>query len=364
MAMAIGVEDWQSINRCLIRLYSELDSQRHPYLMLEVLNELVPVDSSVVNFFKPPDRLTAVEFPKGFITKEQVAAVGHYGRQSPYAAYYLATQDASWKMTTDFMPVEEFHKLDIHRVALKPLGINYQIGGFLVFMDEMAHVITLHRTHKGFTEREREILNALHPHLVTSYVNAIAHSRARDSVAQIKAVIETVPGAYVYLDGQGKVAWMQEKAKAWLREFFPSEAMHQEFLPHRVQQLVTESMRDGSAPKQLTQARGNEILISCLGASPVGGSIMRLERKPKTPLPRFRPLPQFSRRKNEVLQWMAEGKRNAEIARILSLSPRTVEKHVSEIMAELGVENRASAILAAMEFCAAANTAAETVERP
>lgn len=139
--MALDTKDWEGINRCLTRLYRELDSQRHPRLMLELLHELVPVDSSAVNLYKPPDELTAIEFPEHCMTAEQVALVGRYGRQSPYAAYYLATQDTSWKMTSDFMPVEEFYKLDLHRIALKPLEVNYQLGGFLVSMDGTAHVI-------------------------------------------------------------------------------------------------------------------------------------------------------------------------------------------------------------------------------
>jgi DNA-binding NarL/FixJ family response regulator len=52
---------------------------------------------------------------------------------------------------------------------------------------------------------------------------------------------------------------------------------------------------------------------------------------------------------------MVEGKRNAEIAVILELSPRTVENHVQEILQELMVENRATAIVRAMEYCAAMN---------
>ena len=75
----------------------------------------------------------------------------------------------------------------------------------------------------------------------------------------------------------------------------------------------------------------------------------------KLRLPTFVPLPQFSERRNDVLQWMVEGKRNAEIATILNLSPRTVENHVQEILRELMVENRATAIVRAMEYCAAVN---------
>lgn len=353
--MELRSEDWQAINRCLIRLYKELDEQRHPKLMLELLNELVPVDSASLNFFKPPDELTAIMLPENAATREQLALVGRYSYQSPFA-YYLATRDASWKRVKDFMPAEDFYKLDFHRLALGPLGVNYQLGGLLMFMDETAHMITLHRTHRGFTNRECDIVNTLHPHLVTSYINAIVCSRAHNSVAKIRAAIETAPGAYGSFDGQGKLEWLQEKAKEWLREFFTNQAIHTNCIPGSIQRLLDESIRDG-APRTMEQVRGDEIMAICLGMTPVGGWIMRLERKLKTPLPRFRPLPQLTKRQNDVMQWMVEGKRNAEIGRILCISPRTVEKHVAEILAVLKVENRATAILAAMEYCAKLNAA-------
>jgi DNA-binding NarL/FixJ family response regulator len=76
-----------------------------------------------------------------------------------------------------------------------------------------------------------------------------------------------------------------------------------------------------------------------------------------TPLPRFRPMSNLSARQNEVLKWMVEGKRNGEIGSILHISERTVEKHVAEILASLQVENRATAIVRAMEFSTAVNRA-------
>jgi DNA-binding CsgD family transcriptional regulator len=358
--MGLASEDWERINGCLLRLYRELDTERHARVMLEILNDLVPADSTVLNYFKPPHELTCITLPERFVTDEQVALVAKYGHQSPYGAYYVATQDASWKMTTDFMPAEEFHKLDIHRFALGPLGINYQIGGILAVMDDTCHIITIHRTHQNFTEREREILNTLHPHLVTSYVNALACSQARDSVAQIKAVVDTAPGAYAYFDASGKAAWMQDKAGAWLREFFNDEVKTSRNIPHSIDLMLDESAREGGAPKQLVKTGPTENLTVCLGSSAVGGWILRLERKPNTPAPRYRSLPQFSDRKNDVLKWMVEGKRNGEIATILGLSSRTVEKHVQDILTELRVENRATAIIRAMELCAVAQMAAQS----
>ncbi|SER65187.1 DNA-binding response regulator [Rhizobium sp. NFR03] len=52
-------------------------------------------------------------------------------------------------------------------------------------------------------------------------------------------------------------------------------------------------------------------------------------------------------REAEVLVWIAKGKSNRDIAEILGLSARTVNKHLEQIYVKLGVENRASAAVKA-----------------
>jgi DNA-binding NarL/FixJ family response regulator len=54
-------------------------------------------------------------------------------------------------------------------------------------------------------------------------------------------------------------------------------------------------------------------------------------------------------RQNEVLFWLIEGKGNADIAIILGLAHATVKKHLEHIFGKLGVENRTSAIMTALE---------------
>ena len=48
-------------------------------------------------------------------------------------------------------------------------------------------------------------------------------------------------------------------------------------------------------------------------------------------------------REREILHWVSEGKRDADIACILKLSVRTVEQHVRICLQKLGVETRAAA---------------------
>ena len=54
--------------------------------------------------------------------------------------------------------------------------------------------------------------------------------------------------------------------------------------------------------------------------------------------------PALSKRQREVLNLMAEGMSNVEIARALAISPNTVKIHVSGILARLGLPSRAQAI--------------------
>jgi DNA-binding CsgD family transcriptional regulator len=51
-------------------------------------------------------------------------------------------------------------------------------------------------------------------------------------------------------------------------------------------------------------------------------------------------------REAEVLGWIARGKQNAEIARLLFISPHTVRKHVENIFEKLGVRTRTAAVAA------------------
>ena len=50
-------------------------------------------------------------------------------------------------------------------------------------------------------------------------------------------------------------------------------------------------------------------------------------------------------RERDVLQWLACGKTDADIAALLSISPRTVQKHLEHMYVKLGVETRTAAVM-------------------
>lgn len=61
-------------------------------------------------------------------------------------------------------------------------------------------------------------------------------------------------------------------------------------------------------------------------------------------------VPGLTHRENEVLSWLSEGKRDAEIATILGASVRTIHKHVQRIFVKLGVETRTAAARTALDY--------------
>ncbi|AMR82236.1 response regulator [Cupriavidus nantongensis] len=58
-------------------------------------------------------------------------------------------------------------------------------------------------------------------------------------------------------------------------------------------------------------------------------------------------VPVLTPREAEVMAWVARGKTNRDIAEILGMSPRTVNKHLEHIYEKLGVETRTAAVAAA-----------------
>lgn len=63
--------------------------------------------------------------------------------------------------------------------------------------------------------------------------------------------------------------------------------------------------------------------------------------------PTFNAVGEFTltRREAQVLQWVATGKTNTEIATNLGLSPRTVQKHLEHIFRKLRVKTRTAAAM-------------------
>ena len=76
---------------------------------------------------------------------------------------------------------------------------------------------------------------------------------------------------------------------------------------------------------------------------------------------RSRPL---TKRELEVVDWIAAGKRNAEIGQILGCSARTVQKHVQHILEKLHLETRIAVCIWWYEHRTSADGSAPNARKP
>ncbi|WP_316165820.1 MULTISPECIES: response regulator transcription factor [unclassified Bradyrhizobium] len=87
-----------------------------------------------------------------------------------------------------------------------------------------------------------------------------------------------------------------------------------------------------------------ELRLYYMGGAGPNEFLLRLAKESSGELPKeFSSEFGLTTREGEVLSWLSKGKTNRDIAQILGLSPRTVDKHLEQIYAKLGVENRTAA---------------------
>jgi DNA-binding NarL/FixJ family response regulator len=144
----------------------------------------------------------------------------------------------------------------------------------------------------------------------------------------------------------GRVLWYTPQAAKLLGVAFSDFDKEDYVLPHDIRLWLQQSAttQPGSEPTSIAlKGREASIAIRFIYIGQIGPDeyLLRLlegEIDDDRTLLKKRRLT-VTEREAEVLLWIARGKSNRDIAEILDLSPRTVNKHLEQIYAKLGVEN-------------------------
>ncbi len=145
----------------------------------------------------------------------------------------------------------------------------------------------------------------------------------------------------------GKIIWATPQAQKLLAENLAADTNDELVLPQLMLEWLEEVQKSKAGPKALTMAafpNNEQLRLQYMGKLGPNELLLRLAKDSSAKMPA-----EFSRelglttREGEVLSWLSKGKTNRDIAQILGLSPRTVDKHLEQIYAKLGVENRTAA---------------------
>jgi DNA-binding CsgD family transcriptional regulator len=146
---------------------------------------------------------------------------------------------------------------------------------------------------------------------------------------------------------QGKIMWATPQAQKLLSGSPAAGANDELMLPYPMLQWLeqAEKGKAGSKTQAMAPFPNNEQLqLQYMGNLGPNEFLLRLAKDSSTNMPaEFSSELGLTIREGEVLSWLSKGKTNRDIAQILGLSPRTVDKHLEQIYAKLGVENRTAA---------------------
>ena len=162
-----------------------------------------------------------------------------------------------------------------------------------------------------------------------------------------------VSGRYLLaVNGQGKILWATPQAQKLLSATLSANADDELVLPEPVPRWLEQVQEGKTASKAATASfPGNEQLrLHYMGKTGPSEFLLRLAKDASAgTAAEFSSELGLTTREGEVLSWLSKGKTNRDIAQILGLSPRTVDKHLEQIYSKLGVENRTAAAAIAVK---------------
>jgi len=172
----------------------------------------------------------------------------------------------------------------------------------------------------------------------------LANARLTQSA---RAALDVSGRFLLAVNRQGNIVWATPQAQKLLSDNLASGGSDGFVLPEPMLQWLEAAQKGqtGSKTPALASFPDNEQLrLQYMGKLGPNEFLLRLAKDSGTNIPaQFSSELGLTTREGEVLSWLSKGKTNRDIAQILGLSPRTVDKHLEQIYAKLGVENRTAA---------------------
>jgi DNA-binding NarL/FixJ family response regulator len=201
---------------------------------------------------------------------------------------------------------------------------------FMTGLSETAHVV------EGFAcggvdyvvkpLRAQEVLARLHTHARNARITRMARN-----------AVDVAGLGVLFVDALGRIAWRSPQAAVWLKALEDSSGAGQ--LPAAIKAALEVDST------QVVHTRTTPALsVRNMGIATLGETMLLLELQSEDSVASSRlSHAALTPRETEVLSWLAKGKTNRDIADILGMSPRTVNKHLEHIFEKLGVETRTAA---------------------
>ncbi|MEO6003570.1 MAG: helix-turn-helix transcriptional regulator [Opitutus sp.] len=234
-----------------------------------------------------------------------------------------------------------------------PLGVRHQLSAGHLLSESTFVGTAVNRSGKDFRAEERALFDFVAPHICQAWQNAQTVASLerprRPRQQELAVLVDTL---------RGTMRPLCSHSASILRRHFPADSDGTGPVPDEIkrwllaQAISSRSLSDNPvtpAPPLIVRSASARFSARVLKMT-AADTLLLLDEIPSATLRKSAVTGALTTRETQILHWIAEGKRNAEIAVIVGSGRRTVEKHVEQILAKLGVETRSAAVRSAFEF--------------
>jgi DNA-binding CsgD family transcriptional regulator len=357
---------YEAFARLLPELYSAQTLETLPRHIIDLIPRLIRADSyayNETNFARRRFEVFMRPAPEEVGITDLDATLARLMHQHPMVQHNRNTDQRALKLS-ELVSQRQFRQLELYDSVYRPARIEHLMtGGFK--LSAAADIVTLGfgRQVRDFGEGEAEVLNLMRPHLRQAYRNADAMTAFQRQLESREQSLEGTANMAVVVVDNLTIRNASPLARRWLATYFPGRdgarsndqlpdliarwlrywqaAFNRKHFDVRPRAPLTVESPDGQLNVRLMETRGEQ-------------SMLLLTREPGGDHPELLERLGLTRRESEVLLWISRGKTSREVAAILSITPKTVDKHVEHIQHKLCAENRT--IAAAIAWAALRNS--------
>ncbi|MET0071225.1 MAG: response regulator [Candidatus Thiodiazotropha sp.] len=210
---------------------------------------------------------------------------------------------------------------------------------FMTGLTEVEHIV------KAFEHGGNDyITKPIKPEELLARINA--HVTSASMIENARAALDVAKQFVLAINAAGEILWSTPET----RELLAGSGIDTDPDSELVAALKTWIGREAFDNDLIVQTRNDPLTIRYFKAATSDEHLLRIVGHDllmdATVLEAALPV---TKREAEVLLWVAHGKTNREIGEILSLSPRTVNKHLEQIYPKIQVDNRSGATSIAIQ---------------
>jgi DNA-binding CsgD family transcriptional regulator len=314
----------------------------------DALQSMVPCDWSVISLATTllPNLRFAYSAHRADWNRFADASLAHAHDEPVYTARLRLLLDAPATVTS-MITGRDLERTGYYQEVWRPLGVRrmlrYLTPGLLSFRVELARC-----SDTEFTDAESGLVHALGRHLDAAA--AALTKRHNGSIPVGNRLYPVQTFAWLVCDETGRVLRADPNALDRMRAALGPGA-RLDRIPRRWAEESRHRARGGPGTPFWHTLRGQPMSVHVAPIRPTKNEFsvgFLAQPGPPDPNAPLRALG-LTARQAEVLHWVAQGKTNPEIGIILGVSALTVKKHLESVFHTLGVENRTSAVVIALE---------------